>query len=56
MNKPAPPPATCDTDPAAISTDHAQQLIQQAVTPITQIETTALRAALRAALTAHPFR
>ena len=36
----------CDTDPASISAEQAQQLIRQAVAPVAQVETVAVRAAL----------
>jgi len=50
MNKPASAP--CDADPAAVSAEHAQKLIRQAVTPVAQIETVELRAALGRVLAA----
>lgn len=49
---PKPPPTKtvgnidCDSDPTSISVDAAQQLIKQAVSPLTEIETIATRAAL----------
>jgi len=36
----------CDTDPAAVTAERAQQLIDDAVTPLAEIETVATRAAL----------
>jgi len=43
----APPPADiCDTDPAAVSAERAHELIDAAVTPVAEVETVAVRAAL----------
>ncbi len=42
-------PATadwCDTDPDSVSAERAQQLIKETVTPVSQVETVAVRAAL----------
>ncbi|MDD9823535.1 MAG: molybdopterin molybdotransferase MoeA, partial [Gammaproteobacteria bacterium] len=36
----------CDTDPAAVTAERAQQLIDDAVTPLAEVETVATRAAL----------
>ena len=36
----------CDTDPDSLSAEHAQEAIKNAVTPVTQVETVAVRAAL----------
>ena len=36
----------CDTDPTSVSAERAQELIREAVTPVSQIETVAVRAAL----------
>ena len=41
-----PPPDWCDADPASISAERAQQLIAEAVAPVVQVETVAVRAAL----------
>ena len=49
MNGPgkAPPPADwCDIDPDSVSAEHAQRLIRETVSPLVQVETVAVRAAL----------
>lgn len=46
-NRKAPSAADwCDTDPVSISAERAQQLIKDAVSPVVQVETVAVRAAL----------
>ena len=46
IRKTPPPPDWCDADPASISAERAQQLIADAVAPVVQVETVAVRAAL----------
>lgn len=41
-----PPVDLCDTDPAAVSAERAHQLIRDGVSPLTEVETVAVRAAL----------
>ncbi|MGI9311577.1 MAG: molybdopterin molybdotransferase MoeA [bacterium] len=42
----APAPEVCDDDAAMVSAEHAQQLIEQSVSPLAQVESVAVRAAL----------